>query len=311
MVKKSRTNRQKKSTPTCGEELFKLRKVIFLDGEVPSLLQNRNGPCALLAVANCLLLRGVLKLDNDLTDLSSRDLVKCLQELARLGDMPDDPNNRANVLEVTRRLPQLMDGLLLNCRFSDGSDFEPTADLGLFDCFDIRLFHAWVAPEIAAVTASWNALAEELALCAELGLELETTGRQPLVQEEVKLARGIQLRTWFEDTAAQATHLGLQRLLEDVKVGEVCVLFRNNHFSTVYKPSPNTICTLVTDSSFEDEPGAVWETVELDCGAGQILGHDFLPCVSDNGLDYFASSGSSDSSFEVSCGAPICRNLRC
>ena len=40
---------------------------------------------------------------------------------------------------------------------------------------------------------------------------------------------------FLERTAAQLTYHGLSELVTSVKEDEMCVFFRNNHFSTLYK----------------------------------------------------------------------------
>merc|ERR1712129_465816 len=56
---------------------------------------------------------------------------------------------------------------------------------------------------------------------------------------------------------------------------EVCVLFRNNHFTTSYKPSPKVLCALLTDVSFQSTASAVWESLVLDGSSGTILDSQF------------------------------------
>lgn len=265
-----------------GAEAFTVRRVDFLGRQVPVLLQSRNGPCALLAVANGLLLRGTLKLKDGEDAVSSEWLLSQLAHLcetlnARAAE--ENANVREAVSQVVDRLPHLLDGLVLNCRFGSCSDFEYTADLGLFDMFGLQLYHAWVAPEVAEVASSWNALSEYLAACAELRAMLDREGRPREPGEDEILARGLWLEEWLEEAGAQATPRGLRELLEAVGEREVCVLFRNNHFCTIYKPQPGELCALLTDEVFSSIAAAVWESVEDDCGPGRILGADFRPAA--------------------------------
>mmetsp|Transcript_85850 Transcript_85850/g.241566 ORF Transcript_85850/g.241566 Transcript_85850/m.241566 type:complete len:531 (-) Transcript_85850:43-1635(-) len=263
-----------------AEETFAVRSVAFCGRQVPMLLQNRNGPCALLAVANCLLMRGTLTLAKDEVLVSSSTLVERLAQLCEqlnAKQMEEDPNMREGISEVIQRLPLLLDGLLLNCGFASCTDFELTADLGLFDCLSVKLYHVWVAPEVAKVAGSWNSLSEQLALGSELRETLEREGRLPTEEEDENLTRGVWLRDWLDETQAQATPEGLRELFETVEHREASVLFRNNHFCTVYKPSKEALVTLLTDAAFEEEANAVWESVELDGDTGHILDGDFAP----------------------------------
>eukprot|EP00927_Polykrikos_kofoidii_P067611 TRINITY_DN63051_c0_g1_i1.p1 TRINITY_DN63051_c0_g1~~TRINITY_DN63051_c0_g1_i1.p1 ORF type:complete len:484 (-),score=67.41 TRINITY_DN63051_c0_g1_i1:432-1883(-) len=262
------------------KEIFAIRRIRFRHAQVPVLLQSHNGPCALLAVANALLLRGTLQLEDDEVELGSEDLLFRLQELCETLNakaIREDANFRENVSQVVSRLPQLLDGLLLNCRFGACSDFEFTPELGLFDLFNLRLFHAWVEPDVVAKAdaSSYNVLAERLAVCAELRTHLETAGREPTLAENETLARGLWLEQWLDETRTQATPRGLQNFLAAVDECEVCVFFRNNHFNTVYKQSQRVLCALLTDVSFEHVPSAVWESIELDGTSGHLMNADF------------------------------------
>mmetsp|Transcript_31809 Transcript_31809/g.92985 ORF Transcript_31809/g.92985 Transcript_31809/m.92985 type:complete len:494 (+) Transcript_31809:125-1606(+) len=262
------------------EEVFQVRRVRFCGRQVPVLLQHRNGPCPLLAVANGLLLRGTLTLEDDEAVVDSRALIDRLSALCTtLNERArhEDANVREEIAEVVRRLPSLIDGLILNCGFRHCKDFEFTPELGLFDCVGVQLFHVWVEPEVAAVAAGWNQLSEQLATCSEIRSRLEKDGGEPTEDEDELLAKGLWLEQWLEEHRAQSTPRGLVELLDTTKVGEICVLFRNNHFSTLYKPAPKALCALLTDEAFAEEASAVWESVELDGSTGCILGPDFEP----------------------------------
>merc|ERR1712013_702969 len=62
------------SGSTMAGEAFAVRRVTHCGRQVPVLLQNRNGPCALLAVANGLLLRGSMRLSGKEDVITSSDL---------------------------------------------------------------------------------------------------------------------------------------------------------------------------------------------------------------------------------------------
>eukprot|EP00928_Gymnodinium_smaydae_P037145 TRINITY_DN25829_c0_g1_i2.p1 TRINITY_DN25829_c0_g1~~TRINITY_DN25829_c0_g1_i2.p1 ORF type:complete len:421 (-),score=81.30 TRINITY_DN25829_c0_g1_i2:301-1563(-) len=261
-------------------DVFQVRRVRFgARSNVPVLMQGRNGPCALLAVANGLLLRGTLNLNDDEKALSSEELIHRLATLCETlnaKSMRDDAAFRQGVSQVVERLPKLLDGLLLNCRFSSCVDFEYTLDLGLFDLFGLRLFHAWVCPEVANIACSWNALAEALAVSYEIRMALESDSeRSTTPAEDEKLAQGYWLDEWLEETRTQTTPRGIQELATLVNDREVGVFFRNNHFSTIYKHGNDVLCALLTDESFEDVESAVWETIDMDCGV--ILDASFAP----------------------------------
>jgi hypothetical protein len=260
-------------------EVFSIRRISFLGRQVPVLLQSSNGPCSLLAVANALLLRGTLKLGDKEDFLTSSDLVSRLGHLCETLNakaIQEDANFRETVHGLLEHLPKLLSGLDVNCQFSACAEFEYTRDLALFDCFGVKLFHVWVEPKVAAVATSWNVLAERLAISSEIRGNLEQDKRVPTPEEDDILAEAIWLEEWLEDTRTQATELGFQGLMQAVKEHEVCVLFRNNHFTTIFKPRSQTLCSLLTDISFESMASSVWESLELDGSAGSFRDATFV-----------------------------------
>lgn len=49
------------------------------------------------------------------------------------------------------------------------------------------------------------------------------------------LEEGPVLEEFFNSTASQLTYYGLVKLHEEVRERQLCVFFRNNHFSTLFK----------------------------------------------------------------------------
>ncbi|CAK9058481.1 Pentatricopeptide repeat-containing protein At1g62930 [Durusdinium trenchii] len=271
------------ATASSDGDVFQVRRIDFLGEEVPILLQNRNGPCALLAIANGLLLRGAWNLGQRETSISSRDL------LGRLGFLCDELNFKAmqedftlaqKVRDVISSLPKLLDGLLVNCDFGACGSFEDSSSRGLFELFRLQLFHVWVDLEVHKVVPTWNDLMDLLANSAELRAEDRRAFSE---EEEETLTKAALLEEWLEANRAQATQRGILELQKQVKTGDICVLFRNNHFCTVYKPGHNSpcphCCMLLTDECFSDESSPVWETLVF--GEGQFLDAQFCSMESE------------------------------
>ena len=98
----------------------------------------------------------------------------------------------------------------------------------------------------------------------------DNNGVTPLTSDEYWEL--VALRDFLRSTASQLTYSGLMALHEGMKPGEYAILFRNNHFSTVYKErvsadvvdgategSGGHLYSLVTDEGFEGESELVWE----------------------------------------------------
>jgi ubiquitin carboxyl-terminal hydrolase MINDY-1/2 len=84
------------------------------------------------------------------------------------------------------------------------------------------------------------------------------------------------IESFLERSASQLTYHGLVELSRAMNEGEVAVLFRNNHFSTILKQQ-DMVLQLVTDQGFLSEPNVVWETLNSIDGDGQFVDGYFRP----------------------------------
>ena len=87
------------------------------------------------------------------------------------------------------------------------------------------------------------------------------------------------IRRFLEATSSQLTYSGLFHLSETLPAGSLCALFRNSHFSVLYRRPEETdrfptgilpratLFQLVTDQSFLHEPTVIWESLEDVDGA--------------------------------------------
>ncbi|KAI3850623.1 hypothetical protein MKW92_016948 [Papaver armeniacum] len=95
--------------------------------------------------------------------------------------------------------------------------------------------------------------------------------REPIYEGEMVLAeqaerasgnvsstQGDLLRSFFRTNASQLTIYGLFCLQEGLKERELCVFFRNNHFSTMFKLN-GELYLLATDQGYINQPDLVWE----------------------------------------------------
>ncbi|KAK3258069.1 hypothetical protein CYMTET_32883 [Cymbomonas tetramitiformis] len=158
-----------------SESKYKLKRIEFLGRNIPIVLQNENGPCPLLAIANVLLLRGVIRIRGDHPDIAHSDLLQLV--VTRLLDANLDVerkgeeyarNAQQNMGDAIAMLPKLATGLDVNVRFRHIRDFEFTNESTIFDLLDVELVHGWlVDPKDEATTAvvgsrSYNELVERV-----------------------------------------------------------------------------------------------------------------------------------------------------
>ena len=65
---------------TDGAEAYEVKRIEFLGKQVPILLQARNGPCPLLAIANQMLLSGRLSLHSHQEEVKLDALIQMIAE---------------------------------------------------------------------------------------------------------------------------------------------------------------------------------------------------------------------------------------
>lgn len=155
--------------------VYKTKVVHVLGRSIPIILQNDNGPCPLLAISNVLLLRNIINLSPDTTEISLQRLLSLVA--GRLLDSNSNienkdagyvQNQQQNIADAIDLLPCLATGIDVNVRFRHIHDFEFTRECAIFDLLDIGLVHGWIFDPQDKETArvigshSYNTLMEKL-----------------------------------------------------------------------------------------------------------------------------------------------------
>ncbi|GAX73709.1 hypothetical protein CEUSTIGMA_g1162.t1 [Chlamydomonas eustigma] len=158
-------------------ESFDIKRIRFLGREgVPIFLQNENGPCPLLAIANCLSLKNQLQISTGYTSITVSRLISAVAEKILDSNSVENSkaeteyviNLRQNIGDSIDVLGKLNVGLDVNPRLHDVEAFEATRELTVFDLLDLSLLHGWVVdPDdretcTAMGTRSYNELVEIL-----------------------------------------------------------------------------------------------------------------------------------------------------
>ncbi|ODV89882.1 hypothetical protein CANCADRAFT_97136 [Tortispora caseinolytica NRRL Y-17796] len=242
---------------------FYVKSIIFKDErndvvvDVPILLQDKNGPCPLIALVNTLLLSDAhaRKHEHLWRLIQNRATVKLADLLETLADSlvshpPDGHSIDDGLLEL---LPKLYAGLDVNPRF-DGT-FEPGPSLNLFSAFDIDIIHGWIPEkddpcDLLLSLKSYDAATEYVINAADAAADSDHKSNAEIIQQF--LAR----------TNDQFTDAGLSFIQNLLQPGSLAVLFRNNHFSTIYKTyQSEQILMLVTDYGYKNHKYVVWESI--------------------------------------------------
>ncbi|XP_028561358.2 ubiquitin carboxyl-terminal hydrolase MINDY-2 isoform X3 [Podarcis muralis] len=125
-----------------------------------------------------------------------------------------------------------------------------------------RLNYEQTADIVKAVgNCSYNQLVEKIICCKQ-------SDNTKLVDE------GSIAEQFLNNTATQLTYHGLCELTSTVQEGELCVFFRNNHFSTMTKHK-GQLYLLVTDQGFLTEDKVVWESLHNVDGDGNFCDSEF------------------------------------
>ena len=175
--------------------------------------------------------------------------------------------------------------------------FLQTSDLQLYGTFGVPLVHGWVVPPSSQVHESLTRVGqyhEDIQLLHFRKEELEDRVFRggTLTPNEEQAMSDIQLVQQFVDVdnATQLSTFGLNRLAEILAPGSVSILFRNDHFSTLYKhPQSHDLFTMVTDAGYSGHAEVVWESlVDVSGSRSGFFSGDFRPVghssIEDSGL---------------------------
>lgn len=85
------------------------------------------------------------------------------------------------------------------------------------------------------------------------------------------------IKSFLASSATQLTHYGLEVITQAVKPGTFSILFRNDHFSTLYRhPQTLQLLVLVTDAGYFTHDEIVWESlVDVNGERAEFLSGDF------------------------------------
>jgi hypothetical protein len=182
--------------------------------------------------------------------------------------------------------------------------FEDTRELKLYSTFSVPLIHGWLpqSNERAHAALERSAVTYEDAqnlMFREEELEEKVRGVGINEDERVLLEDISTVQTFLRSSATQLTPYGLDIIQSSMKAGSIAILFRNDHFSTLYKhPQSGQLLQLVTDAGYAGHDEIVWESlVDVNGERCEFFAGDFRP-VGNNAGDTRSSrpQGRSDGS---------------
>ena len=110
-----------------------------------------------------------------------------------------------------------------------------------------------------------------------LGVEQENLRKLRIQQcEQQNIAIEVHLiETFLADSSHQLTIYGLEQLHAIIHDREICIMFRNNHFSTIIRHSEN-LYLLVTDLGYAITSSVVWEKLDVVDGDTEFCDSYFI-----------------------------------
>lgn len=283
----------------------------------PILVQNKNGPCPLVALVNALTLTTPADMpDTALVQvLRSREQVSLNLLLDAVFDELMSPRRTSSedalpdVSDLYSFLQSLQTGMNVNPRFvptpemmtaykrtslthldpAERGDFIPgtfenTMEMSLYAAFSIPLIHGWLPsrsdPAYEALErrgASYEEAQNLLFREEELDDKLSNPNGG-LSETEAQLYQDIMaIKMFLAESATQLTPWGIGVIAKAMRPGTFAILFRNDHFSTLYcHPQTTKLLSLVTDAGYGSHAEVVWESlVDVNGERTEYLSGDF------------------------------------
>jgi len=165
---------------------------------------------------------------------------------------------------------------------SDLGIFEQTAEMKLYSTFSIPLIHGWLPQRqspsfhiFARTAPTYEEAASVLSREDELETKMNATGLssiEELLREDIAV-----IKQFLDSWPTQLTAYGLEAIDRAMRPGQFTILFRNDHFSTLYKePKTGQLMTLVTDAGFSSHEEIVWESlVDINGAHNELFAGDF------------------------------------
>ncbi|OHT00646.1 hypothetical protein TRFO_32605 [Tritrichomonas foetus] len=218
-----------------------------LSKNITILMQSSNGPCMLIAIFNCLVLRNQLEIQPG--KYSTSVIISYIYSIC-----PTIEN---------LNLDMLVSGYNINPIFSACTDFK---DYPRFlEYLKIPMYHGMLPDPTTAVFPLVSELDyESFSIQA---LESFSSSSFNLLEKESLLA-------FFDVIQRQVTQFGLDVVETAMKNNDVAIFFRSNHFSVLIKHM-NRVFSLITDESYLSS-NCIWETLPSEKGESKYFDQDFI-----------------------------------
>lgn len=302
----------------------------------PILVQNENGPCPLVALVNALSLTTPADIPETtlVQVLRSRERISLNLVLDAVFDELMSPRRTSSedalpdISELYEFLQSLHTGMNVNPRFIPTEQmvkaykrsslthlhptqrdalmpgtFENSLEMKLYATFSIPLIHGWLPARSEPVYEAFERQAAtyedaQNLLFREEELEAKLLDPQGgLSGPEQQLYQDVMsIKMFMNESATQLTPWGIEVISKAIRPGTFAILFRNDHFSTLYcHPFTMQLLTLVTDAGYSSHEEVVWESLEdVNGEMSELYSGDFRPVGSPNPAGPSSSSRQSN-----------------
>ncbi|KAI0453149.1 hypothetical protein F5B21DRAFT_480333 [Xylaria acuta] len=311
----------------------------------PILVQNANGPCPLVALVNALTLTtppdrsgtSLAEILGSREQVSLSFLLEVVVDELMSSRHMESNTPLPDMSELYSFLQGLHTGMNVNPRFVPTSEtvaahkqtslphvhppdsdsgiagtFEKTRDMELYATFNIPLIHGWLPLKDDPVYDALKRRATSYddaqnLLFHEEELEVKFSNSPTgLTDDEQQLYQDIiAIKSFLAMAATQLTPFGLDVVTKSIKPGDVSILFRNDHFSTLYRhPQTRQLFTLVTDAGYFTHDEVVWESLadvrgertEFFSGDFRVVGGNQLQRAASSNDAWYNSSSAAGTS---------------
>ncbi|KAJ1954989.1 hypothetical protein GGI12_005667, partial [Dipsacomyces acuminosporus] len=122
-------------------------------------------------------------------------------------------------------------------------------------------------------------------------------GKHLTGDQQQTVYNAVALNEWLNANATQLTEFGLRMLGTMLPNNHLCVFFRNNHFSTVYKRAPGELFILCTDAGVAGDDRIVWESLrDVNQMTSEFLDSKFCRLSDNNNSHHGAKANQASSS---------------
>ena len=243
-----------------------LTKNVQINGtQFKILLQNGQGECALIALGNVLLISPAhARYAQEISRLVRGKETVTLNELVQtLADMGVQNPNGTDVdkQQLLQILPQLYSGLNINPEFN--GSFEDGVEMSIFRLYNVGIVHGWIIdgdndPNSYEHVSKYSYMGAQKVLVQLY--EIQKNNAQFENSEQIQ-SDAPYLKSFLARSATQLTEYGLNHLREILVERSYAVLFRNDHFCTLYKNN-GELFTLVTDPTYRNRKDINWQSLK-------------------------------------------------